>query len=469
MFKKSNKVHLVGIQGVGMSALANMLVDQGLSVSGSDVSHMFKTGKILQKRGVTISDKFSQSNVEGKDIVIYSGSHKGSDNIEVKFAVEQGIKTYLMPEILAELSLNTDLLAVCGCHGKTTTTAICSYIALKLNINPSYYIGAPEFLKGPSGKYDKGKLLILEADEYVDDPQRSGFKPKLSYYKPNYIICTNIDYDHPDIYTDIAEIKRVFANFFSQLRNNGFILINGDNQDLSLITRNSKNKTYSYGFNKNNDFLIREKKSSFSISYKQKQICSLKYRIYGKHNIYNLAASIIFFYLYMPKKFADAVAIAERFEGVSRRMELISNLDKNLLYDDYAHHPNEISAAIEGLKRKHPSHKIAIIYQPHTYSRTQVFETEFVDSLRTADLVIMLPIFGSMRETKKNKITDSKTLVGTAIEIGSRNFIYARNNRDLIETVKKTFKENEKWVYVTMGAGDVNDRHSIILEVLNKR
>ncbi len=469
MLKKGNKVHLVGIQGVGMSALASMLVDMGMSVSGSDINVEYKTGSLLKKRGVEIATKFDKDNVKDKDIVIFSGSHSGSYNEEVKYAKQLGIKTVVMPEVLSQLSIDKDLLAVCGCHGKTTTTAICSFIALKLNINPSYYIGAPEFNKSSSGKYSFGKLFILEADEYVDDPRFTKPKPKLLYYSPKYIICTNLDFDHPDIYSDITEIKHVFASFFNRLKDNGFILINGDNQDLKTVIGITNKPIYSYGFNKDNDFIISENVGSFSISYQGKQISNLNYQIFGKHNMYNLAASVIFFYLYSPNKFRSVVKYANEFKGVSRRMELIYTSGRNLLYDDYAHHPNEIRAVLEGLKRKHPKHKIAVIYQPHTYSRTAVFEDEFISALKLADFIILLPIFGSMREADLNEKTNSKHLVTKAVKRGYKNFVFADSNIHIVDLIKKNLKKGGQWIYVTMGAGNVNDKHVIIKDAIKKQ
>ncbi|MCR4329154.1 MAG: UDP-N-acetylmuramate--L-alanine ligase [Candidatus Roizmanbacteria bacterium] len=447
--------HFVGIQGVGMSALALIYKDKGINVNGSDAGEEFDTFQELRNRGITVYSEFSPSHVMG-DVVIYGGAHNGEKNIEVMYAKSKGIPTVSFAQALGNLSSEKITLAICGCHGKTTTSALSAYVLDSVLSQVSYAVGAAHFSDKPAGKWtENSALFVVEADEYVVDPQTDS-RPKFSLLSPRYIIATVFDYDHVDMYASVEELRSVYARFFESVPQSGIIFVNADDAVLPKLVSKVKTRVVTYGTSQKADYRThsitrQNNRTVFSVTIKGGKEYIFTLNLHGKHNAVNATGVIAFCNEYGLdlKKCAQALSL---FSGVRRRLEL--HYDKNdiVVLDDYAHHPAEITATLNAVRTSYKNKKIAVLFQPHTFSRTKHFLSGFIESLSDADYVGVLPIFASKRELLDDKIS-SEMLVSRAHELRQGNFNYIRNEEAINSWLKTLSKE--KLVIVTMGAGDV--------------
>jgi len=247
-FNKIKFVHLIGIKGVGMTALAACLKDKGLKISGSDIEETFITDRTLEKMGLSWWENFSSRHITNQDLVIATGSaHQGQENIEAKTASQKGLPYLTHGEALGALMEGKTGISVCGVGGKTTTSAMLATIMTKARLNPSFAIGAAEiFPLGLPGKFSQnGKFFIAEADEYATAKGVDN-RPRFFWQNPKIIICTNIEYDHPDIYKNLQETKGVFEEFFQKVADKGTLIINGDNKNNQSVIKNLNQKIITF-------------------------------------------------------------------------------------------------------------------------------------------------------------------------------------------------------------------------------
>jgi len=455
------RFHLVGIKGVAMTALSLILKDLGKEVSGSDLEANFQTQSILKNAGLAVYNQFDPAHVENADVVVYSAAHEGSQNPEVVRAVELKIPVCSFPKIVGELSLLKPTVAVCGCHGKTTTSSLISYLAYRAKLAPSYFVGVSLFMGFPGGAWGNGDLFVTEADEYLTDPITDR-RSKFLYYNPQYIVCTNLDYDHPDFFQSPLEVSEAYLAFFKKIPDSGFLLLNGDDTELVKLGRKSQKPVFTYGFKNSNNYHLELSSNGVKVNFEQKLLAELTPRLIGRHNYQNLGASIAFLNQFgvKPKAMIEA---ANEFKGASRRLEKLYAVGANLVIDDYAHHPAEIHASIEALRKNYPDHRIALCFQPHTFSRTRALYKDFLKVLREPDFLGLLPIFASAREPFDSSISSQKLLLDLNWEQGS---LYLDSDSLFVRLVKITQSLYPKWIYLTMGAGDVYKRATIIKEAL---
>lgn len=468
------RYHFVGIQGVGMTALALILKDLQKQVTGSDLKENYLTKDFLFKRGIKVANNFSSENVDKAEILIYSAAHKGKDNSEVQFALKQNLKVFSLAEFLGELSNSKKTISICGCHGKSTTSALVSFLGNQLELQMSYYVGAPGFNEYPPGKWnDQGKYFVVESDEYVADLKYDRVA-KFLHLSPHYIICTNIDFDHPDVYRNIEELEAVYLKFFKKVKGKGFLLVNGDDERLLKIAKESAVTFYTYGKEKRNDYQIiavneKDKNSliRFEIKSREKSLGIFETKLLGDHNIYNLTAGIAFYSIlcFDLSKITSKIA---QFNGVKRRLELIYQKQERLIYDDYAHHPKEIEASLIALKKSYPEHQLILFFQPHTFSRTAALADDFVKSLTKADQTFLLPVFASARETQNQQQVTSVTLMQKAKDQDYSNIVCLNSEKEIEKRVSDAKHEFAKIVFITMGAGDVYQNINQIKTILNK-
>lgn len=464
--------HLVGIQGVGMTALALILKELGKTVTGSDLKEEFLTQETLHKKGISFFTAFAEKNIQKQDVIVYSGGHGGIHNPEVKKGISLGRQVVSLAEILGELTKEKSTIAVCGCHGKTTTSSLTSFLGLELGLDVSYYVGAPSFSGKAPGHWGKGQYFVVESDEYVVDPS-SNLTPKFLYFSPQYILCTSLDFDHVDVYKDLAEIEKAYLAFFKKVLPGGFLLLNGEDKRLLRLGKRADKKIFSYGFTQNNDFIIKniklnETNSSFDLYAGKNKLGRFELKLYGRHNILN-SAGVLALYSLLGKDIGQAGKALKKFTGVKRRLEKHFQLGSSYVFDDYAHHPAEISAIIQALKSRFPKHGIIIFFQPHTYSRTKAMKQGFVDSLRKADLVGLLPIFASARESKEKGQISSKDLVQEANNKALKTQFYLlQEDIDWYEFIRAAHKNYKQAVYVTVGAGDIYKKTLLIKTILQK-
>lgn len=458
------KVYFVGIKGVAMSALAIILKKMGHEVFGSDVAEVFITDEELFKNNIKIDVGFDPSQINSNiDFLIYSGANGGIENQQAKKAIKLGIKIYSQAQYIGKLIKEFDTsIAITGSHGKTTTSSLLAYCLIKLGGNPSYMIGSSSFNGFLGGDFKSKKYFVFEADEYAVDPPRDK-TIKLEHYFTDYSIITNIDFDHPDVYIDINHVKRIFLKFINNSKK--VYLCIDDKNSKSLLSSINK-KVTSFGYSNEADFKIQEYNadlsgSTFTIYNQNKTLGEFKTKLYGEKNISNIvgAIALLIDLGYGIESIKDAI---KDFKGAKRRFELIFEKNNTFLYDDYAHHPSEIEATLKAAKNVFKNKRIIVIFQSHTFSRTQTFLKGFASSLSLADKVYVLPIFSSARENKEDFNVSAQSIVD--MSDNSTDFLALNNKEELITELNKNLRQGD--VIFTMGAGYLNNYSADIIGVI---
>jgi len=461
--KNIKSIHFVGIKGVGMTPLAIIAKEAGFEVSGSDIDDSFITDEALTKAGIVPKIGFSKTHIKGADLVITTGAHGGFNNIEVKEAVEQGIKVLTQGEAVGVFMEGKILkrsftgISVAGTNGKTTTTAIIATVLEKNGLDPSYIIGTGWIGSlGMPGHFGKGEYFVAEADEYATDPVLNK-TPKFLWQIPKIIVITNIDFDHPDIYPSIKEIKESFKKFILKLPPDGLLVAFGDDPNVQNILKDFNGNKITYGTDQNNDYVISDirtenTKTQFRLKNNKGFSYLFKLSIFGEQNVFNASASILVGnYIGLSTEALQKGILLYR--GSKRRSEFVGRLSSGaFVFDDYAHNPAKISATLKAFRSAYPNKRIVCIFQPHTYSRTKSLFEQFVRSFNDADTVIITNIYASLRE-KKDPTVSSKLLF-TAMKHRYHDVVFLPYAQDVVKYIdKKNYGEDN--IIITMGAGDV--------------
>lgn len=426
--------HFVGIKGTGMSALAQILFDSGETVQGSDVEKYFFTQKGLEEKNIKILP-FDENNIN-ENMTVIAGNAFGDDNVEIVRAKELGVPFYRYHEFLGEWANRYTSIAITGSHGKTSTTGLLAHV-LSENTPTSYLIG-----DGTGQGKEDSKYFAFEACEY---------KRHFLYYYPDYALITNIDFDHPDYYRDIDDVFDAFQEMANQVKKG--IIACGDDPHVHHIQ--SKVPVIYYGLGDNNDFQAKNVEessegTSFDVYVRGTFYARFTIPMFGDHQILNaLAVIAICHYEGMS---VSTIQSLSSFGGVKRRFAE-KKVANQVLIDDYAHHPIEISATIEAARKKYPNKKVIAIFQPHTFSRTETFLEEFAESLSQADAVYLCDIFASAREESgaltiddlKNKLPGANLLDLSSVDV---------------------LKQYESDVLIFMGAGDIQKFQKKYEEIL---
>ena len=463
---KKLKVHFVGIKGVGMTPLAIIAKEAGFVVTGSDVDQEFITDAALKKCGIVPFVGFSAEHVLSADLVIASGAHK-LDNVEVKAAELAGIQVITQGEAVG-IFMKGKLfgksffgISLTGTHGKTTTSAMVATVLKQSGLDPSYVIGTGDVGSlGQPGHFGKGKYFVAEADEYITDPH--GDKTiKFMWQHPQIAVITNIEFDHPDVYASVDEVRGAFLQFANQLPERGVLIACGDDHEIQKLLQVYPRKAVTYGFNSTNDYVITRSSISgdqtfFWVSSHGTVLGEFAVLASGDHNARNaLAAVIVALELGIQIEKIKKGLLA--FRGSKRRLEFLGDLTTGAkVYDDYAHHPTEIQTTLQALRKQYEKKNIVCIFQPHTYSRTKMLFNDFIKSFDVVDRVILTDIYGSQRE-QVDETVSSKLL---SDEMGRRHkeVLYMATLSDVVEYInEKRFRTDT--VIVTMGAGDVYKIH----------
>lgn len=426
---KDKKIHFVGIKGVGMTALAQILKAQGAVVSGSDGDEVFFTDEVLKKIGIT-PKKYNAENITSDlDFVIsstayyFNGESQGS-NPEITAAEEQQRTILTYPEALGMLAKDYRVIAVAGSNGKSTTTAMLGWILEKADSDPTVIVGTKVKQWETNARAGKSDYLIIEADEYREAFLR---------YTPHGAVITNISYDHPDYFKTEADYNKSFEAFADSIERDGFLVTNSDQPELRAIEEKSRAK---------NIKVIR------GVEYDtQSIIIQFPGALYREN-----AAAALLVARELGVTESDARAALQTFPGTARRFDIVKETDDYILIDDYAHHPEGIRATLAGVKEKYPDKKCIAIFQPHTFSRTELLLTEFATSFQDADEVGILPIYASAREAVGS--VTSKDLY-TKLLNTKPNAMYLEDREDGREYIKNAMQGGN--VIITMGAGDIGD------------
>jgi UDP-N-acetylmuramate--alanine ligase len=460
-----NNFYLVGIKGVAMTSMAQILIDANKKVSGSDIEEEFVTQEILNKIQVKIDHNFETPLPSEIDCVIYTAAHDALENPQVKEALNRQIPVISQAEAMAWFFNQQQGVAVCGVGGKSTVSAMLTWILNDLELKPSFSVGVgsiPGLEK--TGQWNpQAKYFIAEADEYVINPQAGESDeeiiPRFSFLKPQLTICTNLKFDHPDVYQDFKHSKQTYNQFFSQIKPNGKLIINLN--DLNYLN-NTSLPTLTFGEAPAADLYLKNYHSkegnTISEFYYQQQKFELKLQIPGKFNVLNALAAILAA-TQLEIEPQQAILALSTFSSTKRRFEYIGEKNGVKYYDDYAHHPHEIKATVDALDDWYPQQRKVIAFQSHTYSRTKELFDEFVESFSEAKEVVMIDIFSSARE--KPDPTISSTKLCEAIE---NKYHSSAQNLKSIEKLAQYCKTqlNSGDILITLGAGDIYLVHEII-------
>jgi len=461
---KVKKIHFVGVKGVGVAPLAIIAKEAGFEVSGSDIDEQFITDEPLEKAGIKPLIGFNAEHVEKDcDLVIITGAHGGFKNVEVLKARSLEIPVWTQGQAVGEFmkggifEKNFEGVSIAGSHGKTTTTAMIATILKENRLDPSFLIGTGNIVSlGSCGHFGKGNFFVVEADEYATEPQFDK-TPKFLWQKPKLGVITNIEFDHPDLYSSMTDLRKAFLDFANNIQANGILIACADDPETVTMLKDFKHKVVSYGFSKNADYYIdrisvEPERVYFWVNTKDALLGEFSLNVTGSYNAVNaLAAIIVCLELGLSIENIKTGLLA--FTGTKRRLEFIGNLSSGAaLYDDYAHHPTEIRKTLEAIKNAHLNKKIVCIFQPHTYSRTKSLFEQFISSFISADVVIVMDIFASSREIIDSTVSSAMLVDG--ISKTHRNALYIPEASDVVKYInQKSFGKD--YILVTMGAGNV--------------
>lgn len=441
------KVYCIGIKGAGMAAIAEIFKGHKKSVSGSDTDEIFFTDEALKRSGIKYKEGFSADNIpSGTDLIIYSTAYNEKNNPEVVEAKKRNIPMMSYSEALGELFKEKFGIAVCGTHGKTTTTAMLAECMNGAGVNPEAIVGSRVIQWQGSALHGEGKYFVAEADEYQN---------KLQHYNPLAVVLTSVDWDHPDYFPTFDDYKKVFEEFVARIPRHGFLICCGDDADAIKVSKSAKCEVLKYGFGKENDYMVNKHRTkngnqSFTVFYNDKKLGDFSIGLPGKHNILNAIAAIAVCYKLGLN--LDKVGEAlKNFQGTARRFEYIGERNNAILIDDYAHHPEEVKATLKAAREIYPRKNIQVVFHPHTFTRTKALLQEFSQSFNNADRVIVMDIYGSAREEQGG--VSSKDLVDLINKYNPDRAEYVATIDEVVELLRDKIGKND--VVFSMGAGDV--------------
>lgn len=451
-----------------MMPLALIAKEAGYDVTGSDVDQEFITDAALKKAKIVPLKGFAGEHVTQPDFVITTGAHGGYDNIEVQSAKLKKIPVMSAGEATGAFMrgeiLNREFIgiSVAGTHGKTTTTAMIATMLKENGLDPSYIIGTGDVKSlGTPGYLGKGRHFVAEADEYATEPVHDK-RARFLWQKPTFMVFTNIEHDHPDIYPDIDAVRNTFLKFANQLPEKGSLIVCGDDPQVRQLLKEYGRKAITYGFGVGNDYILERVHISgdqtfFWVKSFGVPLGEFAIRVVGEHNALNALASMIIgleLGLSIDKVRKGLLA----FQGSKRRLEFVGDLMTGAkVYDDYAHHPTEIKKTLGALRKQYPNKKIVCIFQPHTYSRTKQLFDAFVRSFESVDQIIITDIFASLREQADPTV--SSIQLAQALTSFHREVVYLATLDDVIKYISENKLRSDS-VLVTMGAGDIYTIHN---------
>jgi len=430
MYRKSKHIHFVGIGGIGMSGIAELLLNLGYKISGSDLQESDITRR-LESLGGTIHIGHDAAWIKGADVVVISSAIR-ADNPEVEAAVNSHIPVIPRAEMLAELMrLNKFGIAIAGSHGKTTTTSMVAWVLAEAGLDPTVVIGGKvDCLGGSNAKLGEGDFLVAEADE------SDGSFLKLS---PVLEVVTNIDLEHLDFYNSIEEIKAVFLEFIDKIPFYGAVILCMDDTHVASILPEIKKRILTYGLTSQADIYARAITTSglnsrFEVCRENEVLGEITLALAGVHNVYNALATVtVGLELGIP--FAAIAAALQSFSGVQRRLQIKGERRDITVVDDYGHHPTEIRATLSALRDAWPERRLVVLFQPHRYSRTEGLLEEFYTAFHEADILLLTEIYGAGENAIKG--ISSEVLLNGIKEHDKRNTYCIQNIKRILNKKKK--------------------------------
>jgi UDP-N-acetylmuramate--alanine ligase len=443
MFRKIQKLHFVGIGGIGMSGIAELLLNLGYEVSGSDLKLSPVTDR-LKSLGGRIYLGHSAGNVAGTNVVVISSAVR-PDNVEVVEAKRLQIPVIPRAEMLAELMRLKYSVAVAGAHGKTTTTSMVATVLVNGGFDPTAVIGGRLNAFGSNAKLGKGDFLVAEADE------SDGSFLKLT---PTIAIVTNIDREHLDHYADLAEIQSAFVQFVNKVPFYGAAVLCLDDPNIQAIIPRVERRIVTYGTSNQADLVAsrieyQDFGTSCLVRYRGNPLGVLQLRVPGEHGILNALAAMATG-LELEISFEKSAAALFSFQNADRRFQIKGKKGDILVIDDYGHHPTEIIATLSAARRA-CDRRIVTVFQPHRYTRTQALEEDFGRAFYHADVLLVLPIYAAGEEPIPG--VKAEKLVDQIKKFGHRDVAYVSDFAQAQQVLKEKLQEGD--LLLTLGAGDV--------------
>ncbi len=435
----STRVHLIGIGGVSMSALAQVLASRGLIVTGSDSVRSAAVIR-LENFGIKVAMGHAAENADGCDCVVRTAAVK-DDNAEVVRAKERGVPVFERAEAWGELMKEyRHALCIAGTHGKTTTSSMCAQIYMEAGLDPTVMIGGRLPLLDSGYRVGGGDTIIAESCEYCN-----------SFHKffPTTAVINNVESDHLDFFKDLEDIKSSFVTFAELVPEGGNIIVNADDEGAADVACRLGGRAISFGFEKCADIkgenLVFDKgRAEFDVNYKDKHYSHIKLSVPGSHNAYNALAACAACAVLGVDARAVERALYE-FGGADRRLQYKGKCGGADVYDDYAHHPGELKALLDTVKQM-GYERVICVFQPHTYSRTKALFDQFVTQLRRADLCVLAEIYAAREQ---NRFGISSADLGWQI----KNSKYLPEFAQIEEFLKKETRPGD--IILTVGAGNI--------------
>ena len=434
---KNKNIHFIGIGGIGMCGLAELLYNSGCYVTGSDLQEGAEVLR-LKQIGIPIFIGHDSSHLDQKtDIVVYSSAIK-KDNVELQEAKNRSLPVIHRGEALAEMMRLKQGIVVAGSHGKTTTTAFLASIFFNAGKSPTVVAGGRLDLFQSTAHLGNSKWFIAESDE--SDGSFHHLFPELT-------VLTNIDDDHLDFYGSLVEIKKNFYDFLKKIPFYGAVVACGDCKNVrEVLGNNFSRKLYLYGFSEDNDFILKKSSSQYKVFYKGKEWGQLDIPLKGDYNALNALGALVCSWLATLKK-EDIFKGLKEFTGVKRRREFKGEKKGCLFYDDYAHHPTELSALLASLKEEFKDRRIMALFQPHRYTRFKNCWERFLTCFSDADKLFVLPVYSAGEKALKN--FDSNNFI-RQIKHPSAHLLDEKN---YISILSKDIKQGD--LFISLGAGSV--------------
>ncbi|MFC1843491.1 UDP-N-acetylmuramate--L-alanine ligase [Thermodesulfobacteriota bacterium] len=459
MYRKSKHIHFVGIGGIGMSGIAELLLNLGYKISGSDLQDSDITRR-LESLGGTVNIGHDAAWITGADVVVTS-SAIAADNPEVVCAVNSHIPVIPRAEMLAELMrLNKFGIAIAGSHGKTTTTSMVAWVLAQAGLDPTVVIGGKvDCLGGSNAKLGEGKFLVAEADE------SDGSFLKLA---PVLEVVTNIDLEHLDFYNSIEDIKSVFLKFIDKIPFYGAVILCLDDTHVASILPEIRKRILTYGLTSQANIYARGISTSglnsrFEVCRENELLGDINIPLAGIHNVYNALASVTVG-LELDIPFTAIAAALQKFSGVQRRLQIKGERKDITVVDDYGHHPTEIRATLSALRDAWPERRLVVLFQPHRYSRTHALAEDFHTAFHKANILLLTEIYGAS-ETPIPGVS-AEALVNGIKQHGHRNAYFEPTFDKLLDRTLDILAPGD--VVLTLGAGNIWQAGEKLLTMINE-
>ena len=438
IFDQIRTIHFVGIGGIGMSGVAEILAGAGLTVSGCDLKRSAATD-LLSSRGIQVTLGHDPSHVHGNDMIVITSAVHGS-HPEIDAARMQGIRIMKRAEALGAIVNEKRSIGVAGTHGKTTTSAMISVVLEEAGLDPTVLVGGMVRNLGTNAKRGASEYLVVEADEY---------DRTFHQLHPQIAVVTNIEPDHLEYYKSFEQIIEAFRIYVGGIRPGGVVIGCVDDDDVARLLRHAEQRGVSYGLSE--EAAVRAINLEFSergSSFEVPGVGFFKLFVPGEHNVRNaLAAIAVGVELGIPP--ATITTALAKFLGVDRRFQILGDYQGAIIVDDYAHHPTEIRATLQAAKAGYPDRRLVAVFQPHLYSRTRDFADDFGESLAIADMPIVTPIYAA-REAPVEGV--SARLISDA---APRVEFLDRSNSEIVNEMRRRLRPND--IFIAMGAGDVHE------------